>query len=578
MPGDPPDGFLGGDLETSDTLFLVSPHHRAKVTPLFDAQDTFKAIEDAIAAAQHWVYLAYWDLQTDLKTQSDYAKKNGLDSWTDLLLDAAKRGVTVRILLNDFDPDLSRNFHFDAWASYDRLVREAKKAELINGLNLKRFQVICGMHEAELFPDDTLLKLAIAAERGSIISELNKIAKDDGLQEALRVADKLPRTWKTIQVDKSSSTFSLKTTKLRPIHVASNHQKICTVDRTVAFCGGIDAKQGVFDNQKHEQAPFRHDIHCRLDGPPVVDVERNFVGLWNFEVPRFKQFVADINKDALHEELMTTPVAPIDDFIYRLSPGSKFGSGQVQVLRTMTGPVARPPKPALLRDDVEKSYEKLIGKASDYIYIENQYLRWPDVGDWIIDRHKKVKGLKVIIVLPSAPEEAFGVGDLDEITKHGMYLQYELLKRLKKELGSDLGVFTLAAKKTASSATATVPAIHNSPAVYVHSKVCIADDAFAIIGSANLNGRSMRVDNELCIGWLEPPKVRAFRLHLWEELLGIKRAELAKISSYTFLPLWSATAHNNSVLRPEGRQGLVLPYDNEASKGKKSGIIPDIYA
>ncbi len=579
MPDDPPDGFLDGDMERSDTLFLVSPHHRAKVTPLFDAQETFKAIEEAIGSARHSVYMAYWDLQTDLETQSDYAKNNSLDSWTDLLIDAATRGVTVRILLNDFDPDLTRNFHLDTWTSYDRLVRRAKQEEMIHGLDLKRFQVICGMHEAELSPGGTPLALAIAVERGKITGDLNEIAKDHGLTKALEVVDRMPRIWKIIQLDESSKTFSLKATSPRPVHVASNHQKICTVDRRVAFCGGIDAKQDVSDNQKHDKAPFRHDIHCMVDGPPVVDVERNFVGLWNFEVLRFKQFVADINKHKLHEELRLTPISPIDDFIYRLSPESKFGSGQVQVLRTMTGPIVRSPKPTLLRDDVERSYKKLIGAASDYIYIENQYLRWPEAGEWIIDRHKARKDLKVIIVLPSAPEEAFGVGDLDEITKHGMHLQYRLLKRMKNKLGNNLGIFTLAARKSASSATSsTVPTIYDSPAVYVHSKVCIVDDAFAIIGSANLNGRSMRVDNELCIGWLEPSKVRAFRINLWEELLGVKRSDLAKISSFGFLPLWEMLARHHSVFRPEDRQGLVLPYDLEASKGKKSSIIPDIYA
>lgn len=579
MPDDPPDGFLDGDMERSDALFLVSPHHRAKVTPLFDAQETFKAIEEAIGSARHSVYLAYWDLQTDLEAQSDYAKDNSLDSWTDLLIDATKRGATVRILLNDFDPDLTRNFHLDTWTSYDRLVRRAKQEEMIHGLDLKKFQVICRMHEAELFPDDALLQLAIAAERSKIINELNKIAKDDGLTAALEVVNRMPRIWKIIQLDESSDSFSLKSTRLRPVHVASNHQKICTVDRRVAFCGGIDAKQDVLDNQKHDKAPFRHDIHCMIDGLPVVDVERNFVGLWNFEVPRFKQFVADVNKETLNKELMLTPISTIEDFIYRFSPEGKFGSGQVQVLRTLTGPVVRSPEPTLLRDDIERSYEKLIGAASDFIYIENQYLRWPDAGRWIIDRHKARKDLKVIIVLPSAPEEAFGVGDLDEITKHGMHLQYQLLKSMKNKLGNNLGIFTLAARKSASSATSsTVPTIHNSPAVYVHSKVCIVDDAFAIIGSANLNGRSMKVDNELCVGWLEPSKVRAFRIKLWEELLGVKRSDLAKISSLGFLPLWETLAHNHSVFRPEDRQGLVLPYDLEASKGKKSSIIPDIYA
>lgn len=577
MAGDPPDGFLDGDLEHSDTLFLVSPHHRVKVTPLFDAQDTFKAIEETIVSAQHSVYLAYWDLQTDLETQSDSARDRGLDSWTDLLLDAAKRGVTVRVLLNDFDPDLSRSFHRDAWVSYDRLVRGAKQKELLQGLNLKRFQVVCALHEAQVRPDDKPLATAILLERGKMIADLNRIAREDGLTAALQVVDMVPRSWEIIQLDRPSKTFS-NSSQLRPVHVASNHQKVCTVDRKVAFCGGIDAKQGVLDNRRHEQPPFRHDIHCMVEGPAVVDVERNFVGMWNHELTIFKKFVSDVNKHKIHHELTMTPVAPIDDFIYRLPLGSRFGYGQVQVLRTITGADLRHRDPSVLRDDVEKSYKKLIGMAKEYIYIENQYLRWPKVADWIIDRHKSKKNLKVIMVLPNSPEEAFSPGELDQLTKHGMHLQYEILKRLKKELKNDIGIFTLGARKATSAATsATIPAIYNSPVVYVHSKICIVDDAFSIIGSANLNGRSMRVDNELCIGWLQPAKVRAFRLHLWEELLGIPRSDLAKITPHTFLPLWVASAHNNSMLRPQYRTGFVLPYDLEASKGAKSDFIPDIY-
>lgn len=579
MPGDPPDGFLDGDLEGSDTLFLVKPHHRSTVTPLFDAQQTFKAVEEAIISAQRSVHLAYWDLQTDLETQSEGAKKKGLDDWTDLLLDAAKRGVMVRILLNDFDPDLARNFHLETWRSYDRLVREAGKMELLQGIDLKKFQVICWMHEAELFPDEPLLKTAILAERASGIKELNTIAKEDSLSAALEVVDRMPRIWETIKLDTASKTFRATQAKLRPVNVASNHHKVCIVDRMVAFCGGIDAKQDVLDDRKHEKAPFRHDIHCMIEGPPVVDVERNFVGLWNNELPKFKKFIAQVNTNKINDELRMTSLAPIDDFVYRLPMGSKGGSGQVQVLRTISGPIVKRPKPTLLRDDVERSYEKVVGMASDFIYIENQYLRWPNAGEWIVDRHNTNKSLKVIIVLPSAPEEAFGGGDLDELTKHGMHLQYKLLKRLKEKLGSNLGIFTLAARKASSPDTSsTTPTIHDSPAVYVHSKICIVDDAFAIIGSANLNGRSMRVDHELCVGWLEPAKVRSFRINLWEELLGIKRSELVKISSPAFLPLWETLAHNNSVFRPQDRQGLVLPYDVDASKGTKSDLIPDIYA
>lgn len=34
------------------------------------------------------------------------------------------------------------------------------------------------------------------------------------------------------------------------------------------------------------------------------------------------------------------------------------------------------------------------------------------------------------------------------------------------------------------------------PKVYIHAKICIVDDRLAIIGSANINERSMRGDRD----------------------------------------------------------------------------------
>jgi phosphatidylserine/phosphatidylglycerophosphate/cardiolipin synthase-like enzyme len=51
---------------------------------------------------------------------------------------------------------------------------------------------------------------------------------------------------------------------------------------------------------------------------------------------------------------------------------------------------------------------------------------------------------------------------------------------------------------------------------YIHSKVAIIDDKYAVIGSANFNPRSMSVDGELdaFITW---DSVKGFRKKLWDE-------------------------------------------------------------
>ena len=64
--------------------------------------------------------------------------------------------------------------------------------------------------------------------------------------------------------------------------------------------------------------------------------------------------------------------------------------------------------------------------------------------------------------------------------------------------------------------------------IYVHSKMMIVDDTYIIIGSANINQRSMAGtrDTEIAVGCYQPNlmkqgEVRKFRLSLWAEHLKV---------------------------------------------------------
>jgi phosphatidylserine/phosphatidylglycerophosphate/cardiolipin synthase-like enzyme len=92
---------------------------------------------------------------------------------------------------------------------------------------------------------------------------------------------------------------------------------------------------------------------------------------------------------------------------------------------------------------------------------------------------------------------------------------------------------------------------------YIHSKVWIFDDQFAVIGSANSNNRSWYTDSEIAAGIYDPASdskprnrfARALRMSLWAKHLNLPESELA-----------DGVASAVHWLRPP-RGSMVKPYD-----------------
>jgi hypothetical protein len=214
-----------------------------------------------------------------------------------------------------------------------------------------------------------------------------------------------------------------------------------------------------------------------------------------------------------------------------------------------------------VRQDILDSYLQNIADAKRYVYFENQYFRSRPIAQALIERRKDAPRLKVIVVLPVAPEE-FKEGDRDPRTLQPIALQGEIIESLRAAFGADIGFFSLVAPITSRKKSLTHE--FRSPQIYVHSKVCIVDDVFATIGSANANGRSFLLDTELNIAWLDAAeKVRDFRLDLWSELLGLPAAEIARWEPETFVAKWRAIATANARLSPRRRSGFVVEHNNK---------------
>ena len=107
----------------------------------------------------------------------------------------------------------------------------------------------------------------------------------------------------------------------------------------------------------------------------------------------------------------------------------------------------------------------------------------------------------------------------------------------------------------------------DNEAVYVHSKLCVVDDTFASIGSANSNPRSFRMDTELDFTW-HNSSVSVLRLDLWKEMLG-NPSTLRSWRPKQFVVKWNEIAKINTRRPARARKGFVIPFDNNV-KGKEN--------
>ena len=123
---------------------------------------------------------------------------------------------------------------------------------------------------------------------------------------------------------------------------------------------------------------------------------------------------------------------------------------------------------------VLEAYQRAIMKAEEYIYIEDQYFNSEEIVEAIKARMIERPQLEVIIVMNPRP-------DIGGYHPH----QTGLIKDLIKAGSEDrVAVFTMWTCDPAN------PKLEVAP-VYVHSKVCIIDDRWVAIGTANVDGASM---------------------------------------------------------------------------------------
>ncbi|KVH92965.1 hypothetical protein Ccrd_005005 [Cynara cardunculus var. scolymus] len=354
-----------------------------------------------------------------------------------------------------------------------------------------------------------------------------------------------------------------------------------------SFLGGIDLCDGRYDTEEHSlfrtlntesqaqdfyqtsisgsslhrggpREPW-HDAHACIMGEAAWDIMRNFEQRWLKQADPTLLIPVNTIVDLANEPITSTTTTQTER------------NWKVQVFRSIDHlSISHLQSNFTVEQSIHEAYVEAIRRAERFIYIENQYF----IGGchlWEKDQHsgcrnlipieialkvaKKIKSKErfaVYILIPMWPEgvpESEPVQDILHWTRETMKMMYGLIGEAIRESGEKfhpkdyLNFFCLANREKEKEGEYVPPYSPHSATqywnaqkhrrfmVYVHSKLMIVDDSYMLIGSANINQRSMdgQRDTEIAIGCYQSRDesrqthrrdIHAYRMSLWYEHTG----------------------------------------------------------
>ncbi|KAG4119573.1 hypothetical protein ERO13_D11G088400v2 [Gossypium hirsutum] len=332
-----------------------------------------------------------------------------------------------------------------------------------------------------------------------------------------------------------------------------------------------------------------HDMHSKIDGPAAYDVLVNFEERWlKAAKPHGLKKLKKPFDDALLRIARIPDIMGVSDFTENENDPERW---HVQIFRSIDSNSVKgfpkDPKDAtsknlvcgknvLIDMSIHTAYVKAIRAAQHFIYIENQYFlgssyNWSsyknlgadnlipmEIALKIASKIKANERFAAYVVIPMWPEGVPTGAATQRILywqNKTMSMMYETIYRALVEAGLDstcvpedfLNFYCLGNREL----DGYQPPIDESPKaantpealsrksrrfmIYVHSKGMIVDDEFIIVGSANINQRSMEGtrDTEIAMGAYQPQhtwaakrssplgQIYGYRMSLWAEHIGV---------------------------------------------------------
>ncbi|KAM6917938.1 phospholipase D1a isoform 2-T4 [Lycodopsis pacificus] len=261
-----------------------------------------------------------------------------------------------------------------------------------------------------------------------------------------------------------------------------------------------------------------HDIASVVHGRAARDVARHFIQRWNFT-----KIMKPKYRSLSYPFLLPKSHSSANDLRYQVPD---CVNAKVQVLRSAADWSAGI---KYHEESIHNAYIQVIAKSKHYIYIENQFFIscadnrtvYNKIGDAIIERilraYKEGKKYRVYVVTPLLPgfegDITTGGGNAIQAVMHFNYRtmirgEYSIISQLKKEMDDHwMNYISFAGLRTHTELEGRLV----TELIYVHSKMLIADDNTVIIGSANINDRSMlgKRDSEVAVIVEDSEKVAA---------------------------------------------------------------------
>lgn len=335
----------------------------------------------------------------------------------------------------------------------------------------------------------------------------------------------------------------------------AHHEKVCIVDHYIAFCGGIDLCFGRWDTPQHllsddkptgfepaevQNVPrdaehvqmfpgkdysnpriqdfFRlnepyeemydrsktprmpwHDIAMQIVGQPARDLTRHFVQRWNY---------LRRNRNRLTRPLPF--LLPPPDFRDEdLEALGLTGTCEVQILRSAsTWSLGT----SHTECSIHNAYIQMIEKSDHFVYMENQFFISSTealgvqivnkIGDALVDRIKRAyeneEEWRAVIIIPLMPGFQNTVAEAEGTSvRLIMQCQYRSICRGDSSIFGRLRAAGIDPEEYIQFFSLRQwgkigpNQDHATEQLYIHAKTIIVDDRVALIGSANINERSM---------------------------------------------------------------------------------------
>lgn len=350
-----------------------------------------------------------------------------------------------------------------------------------------------------------------------------------------------------------------------PSHVAtgtllwSHHEKMCVIDETIGFMGGLDLCFGRWDTPGHVliddgpnyadspdaktlgqqelarsqiwpgkdysnqrvldfhtlQKPFEdmydrskvprqpwHDIGLQIIGQPARDLCRHFIQRWNYLL-RTK-----------NHSIKMPFLVPAPDFTpEQLQELRITGTCEVQICRSVS-----PWSMGIshVEHSIQNAYIKAIQLSDHFVYIENQFFITSTevegtvvtnkIGDALVSRivraHSEGTPWRAVVVIPMEPGYPYPLDHSDASSvRLIMECQFRSICRGEGSIFARLRHEGIDPDEYISFfglrgwGTLSSGAL-TTESTYIHAKSMIVDDRIAIIGSANINERSQRGDRD----------------------------------------------------------------------------------